>query len=417
MIKKKNLQFPEGFLWGAATSAHQVEGGNHNDWTEWEKANAERLAKEAKDNWQKWQQEKFPEMFDPQNYISGRACDHYNRFAEDFDIAKSLGHNAHRFSIEWSRVEPEEGKFNQGAIEHYRRVILALRERGLEPFVTLWHFTNPIWIRNIGGWENKGTINYYLRFVEKIVKSFPDIQYWTTFNEPNIYAGYSYIRGSQPPGVRNYFRAIRVVSNILKAHKQAYGVIHQHAKGSEVGLVNSVIYFDASNNFFINRLIKFFADYFWNFYTFNKISKFCDFLGLNYYTRKQTGLNLRSKKGEMTDLGWEIYPEGIYHIVKKFSKYNLPIYITENGLADADDSRREKFIGEHLYWLHRVIQEGADVCGYFHWSFLEIFEMVEMRGYWPRFGLVGINYDTMERRVKNSALIYKKIIEDGVEYD
>src|SRR4030042_6885352 len=139
MEENKTLKFPNGFFWGAATSAHQVEGNNHNDWTEWEKANAKRLACEAKAKWQPWQKEKFPEMFIPQNYISGRACDHFNRFEEDFDIAKSLGHSAHRFSIEWSRIEPEEGKFNEEAIAHYRKVISALRERGIEPFVTLWH--------------------------------------------------------------------------------------------------------------------------------------------------------------------------------------------------------------------------------------------------------------------------------------
>ncbi len=161
-------KFPAGFFWGAATSSHQVEGGNVNDWSEWEKANAQRLAKEAKQKWQPWQQERFPEMFDPQNYISGRACDHYNRHEEDFDIAKQLGHNAHRFSIEWSRVEPEEGKFNEEAIEHYRKVILSLRARGFEPFVTLWHWTNPLWIHDIGGPENKKFPLYFSRYAKYV---------------------------------------------------------------------------------------------------------------------------------------------------------------------------------------------------------------------------------------------------------
>lgn len=140
------FQFPKNFYWGAATSSHQVEGGNINDWSEWEKENTSRLANEAKNYWQKWQQEKFSEMFDSRNYISGKACDHYNGYKEDFNIAKSLGHNAHRFSIEWSRIEPEEGKFNEKEIEHYRKVILALRERGIEPFVTLWHWPLPLWL-------------------------------------------------------------------------------------------------------------------------------------------------------------------------------------------------------------------------------------------------------------------------------
>jgi beta-glucosidase len=158
-MKNKILKFPDGFLWGAATSAHQVEGGTKNDWTQWEKKNAKRLAKEAKTKWAIWQQKKFPEMFDPKNYISGRACDHYKKFEKDLDIAKSLNLNAFRISIEWSRIEPREGKFDEKEIRHYRKVIKAIRARDMEPFVTLWHFTNPIWIGKIGDWENKRTIN------------------------------------------------------------------------------------------------------------------------------------------------------------------------------------------------------------------------------------------------------------------
>ena len=162
---KGELKFPDGFLWGAATSAYQVEGGNVNDWSEWEKKNADRLAGEAKTKWQKWQQEKFPEMFDPKNYICGRACDFYNRYESDLDIAKSLGLNAFRISIEWSRIEPEEGKFDEREIEHYRKVIEAIRARGMEPFVTLWHFTNPLWLEEIGGVENNKFPSYFSRYV------------------------------------------------------------------------------------------------------------------------------------------------------------------------------------------------------------------------------------------------------------
>ncbi|HBC58793.1 TPA: hypothetical protein DCZ14_00005, partial [Candidatus Azambacteria bacterium] len=208
---KKNVAFPKGFFWGSATSAHQVEGNNVNDWSEPERQNAVRLAKEAKKYWRKWQQDKFPEMFNPENYISGKACDHYNRFEEDFDVAKSLGHNAHRFSVEWSRIEPEEGQFNEKEIEHYKKVVKTLRERGIEPFVTLWHWTQPLWIRDIGGWENKKTIDYFVRYVEKLAASFGDgVKFWIVVNEPNIYAALGYIRGDQPPGVKNIFKAIKV---------------------------------------------------------------------------------------------------------------------------------------------------------------------------------------------------------------
>jgi beta-glucosidase len=413
-MKNKILKFPDGFLWGAATSAHQVEGGTKNDWTEWEVKNAKRLAKEAKTKWEKWQQEKFPEMFEPKNYISGRACDHYNRYEEDFDIAQSLGHNAHRFSIEWSRIEPQEGKFDEKEINHYRKVLKAIRARGIEPFVTLWHFTNPIWIGKIGGWENRRTINCYLRFVKKIIESFPDVQYWTTFNEPNIYVGYSYIRGSQPPGIKNYIKAICVFRNILKAHKRAYSAIKKGANSSSVGLVSSVIYFDVLNDSFINRSIKYLADYFWNFYSFDKIIKSVDFIGVNYYTRKLINFDFRkSKKGKISDLSWEIFPEGIYQVIKDLGRYNKPIYITENGIADADDTKRKKFVKEHLQFIYAALRHGVDVRGYFYWSFLEIFEMVEMRGFWPRFGLVEVDYKTMKREIRPSAREYAKICKEN----
>ncbi len=169
------FNFPKNFYWGSATSAHQVEGGNINDWSEWEKANAEWLAKEATlrqaqgiNPWPDYILNNYPNPLQPQNYISGRACDHYNHFREDFDIAELLGHNAHRFSIEWSRIEPEEGKFDEKEIGHYREVVKALRERGLEPFVTLWHWTLPLWFAELGGFKKSINSFYFQRFVQRL---------------------------------------------------------------------------------------------------------------------------------------------------------------------------------------------------------------------------------------------------------
>lgn len=407
------LIFQKNFFWGSATSAHQVEGNNINDWSEREKQIAVRLAKEAKDRWQKWQQEKFPEMFNPENYISGRACDHYNRFEEDFDIAKSLGHNAHRFSVEWSRIEPEEGKWDEKEIEHYKKVIKALRERGIEPFVTLWHWTQPLWVRDIGGWENKKTIDYFSRYVEKLAASFGnDVKFWIVVNEPNIYAALGYIRGSQPPGVKNIFKAIRVFNNLTDAHKKAHQIIHKHGEAAKVGSANSVIYFDAgNNNFFVNRVLVFIADYFWNRRFFKKTGGFNDFIGANYYTRRLAGFSFGMEDQKpVSDLGWEIAPEGIYYVLKRLKSYNLPVYITENGIADAKDDKREEFITQHLRMVHKAIEEGVDVRGYFYWSLLDNFEMPEIRGFWPRFGLVEVNYLTMERKIRPSARAYAEII-------
>ena len=399
----ETLKFPKNFLWGAATSAHQAEGNNHNDWSEWEKKNAERLAKEAGEKWEKWQQKKFPEMFNPENYISGRACDHYNRYEEDFDIAKELGHNAHRFSIEWSRIEPEEGKFDEKEIEHYRKVILALRKRGMEPFVTLWHFTSPVWIRDMGGWSNRKVADYFVRYVEKIVSSLGEnVNFWITLNEPNIYSGLGYFRAVQPPGKRNIIKGIKAYLNLVRAHKKAYEKIHDIDHNAQVGFTNSVIYFPDK--------FLFWAEYFWNHLFIKLTQSSLDFIGCNYFTKADFHFNTRRMKiKNPTDLGWEIIPEGIYHIVMSCKKYNLPIYITENGLADAEDKKRTAFIRDHLFWLCRTIQDGANVKGYFHWSFLEVFEHVELRGFWPRFGLVEIDYKTMERKIRKSAWEYAKI--------
>ncbi len=414
------LKFPEGFLWGGATSAHQVEGGNHNDWSEWEIANAERLAKEAKDKWQTWQQERFPAMFDPQNYISGQACDHYNRYEQDFDIAKSLDHNAHRFSIEWSRVEPEEGKFNEAAIGHYRQVILALRERRLEPFVTLWHWTMPLWIRDLGGWENKETIEYFTRYTVKIVGALGEkVKFWIPINEPTVYVGMAYIIGAFPPRIKNYWRGNKVLKNLIEGHRRAYGLIHEKiGQNAMVGSSHNLHFHtphrkESWGDILLTRLLEYIADT----RSLNWSRSYQDFIGLNYYYRDTVRfgfggkyfclVDIKNPNEEVSNLGWDICPEGIYRVLKKIKRYNLPIYITENGLADARDGQRLKFIKDHLAQIQRALSEEIDVRGYFHWSLLDNFEWD--KGFWPRFGLVEIDYKTLERKIRPSALEYAKI--------
>jgi len=404
-----SLKFPKNFYWGSATSAHQVEGGNHNDWSEWEKINAKRLSKEAKIKWQPWQQEKFPEMFNPENYISGRACDHYHLYEQDFDIAKKLGHNAHRFSIEWSRIEPEQGKFNEKEIEHYRKVILALKKRGIEPFVTLWHWTNPLWIRDMGGWENKKITDYFERYAEKISNALGEnVKFWITLNEPEIYASNSYFAGVWPPQKKNLFAYLRVLNNLIKAHRKAYGVIKKANSNSKIGIAKNNIYFEAYQNKLVNRVLKKFIDWWWNFYFLNRIRNHQDFIGLNHYfhNRINYGFNKNENK-KISDIGWELYPEAIYYVLKDLKRFNKPIYITENGLADGGDKKRSWFILESLKNIGKAINEGVNVRGYLHWSLMDNFEWD--KGFWPRFGLVEVNYKTLERKIRPSALQYAKI--------
>lgn len=376
---QKNLKFPEGFLWGAATSAYQVEGGINN--CDWAKV-----------------------------YPAGIACDHYNRYEEDFDIAKSLGHNAHRFSIEWSRIEPEEGKFDEKEIEHYRNVIKALRARGMEPFVTLWHWTLPYWVAKMGGWEKRKTIKYFERYVEKIIEELGnDVKFWITLNEPEIYSGNSYLKGIWTPQKKNFISYFLVTCNLIKAHRKAYEIIKKINPAAQAGIAKNNIYFEAYQNKFVNRLLKKIIDWWWNFYFLNQIKNEQDFIGLNHYfhNRINRGFNKNENK-KISDMGWELYPEAIYYVLKDLRKYNKPIYITENGLADAADKNREWFIKESLKNIHKAIQEGVDVRGYLYWSLLDNFEWD--KGFWPRFGLVEIDYKTMERKIRPSAREYKKIV-------
>jgi beta-glucosidase len=410
MDKHYRINFPQNFLWGAATSSHQVEGNNYNDWSEWEKKNAGRLAKEAGRRWQKWQQEKFPEMFNQQNYVSGRACDHYNRFEEDFDIAESLGHNAHRFSLEWSRIEPKEGKFNGKEIEHYQKVINSLHKRGIKPFITLYHWTLPVWIRNIGGWGNKKTVKYFVRYVDKIQQSLKDVQFWITLNEPEIYTSNSYLAGVWPPQKKNLLAYLCVLHNLIKAHRKTYEVIKKTNPNANVGIAKNNIYFEAYKNKLVNRILKKFIDWWWNFYFLNRIKNHQDFIGLNHYFHNRINYGFNKNENKMvSDMGWKLFPEAIYFCLNDLERYKKPIYVTENGLADAGDENRKWFTEESLKNVARAIKEGVDVRGYFYWSLLDNFEWD--KGFWPRFGLVEVDYKTLERKIRPSAFNYEKIIE------
>ncbi|HUZ93137.1 MAG TPA: glycoside hydrolase family 1 protein [Candidatus Paceibacterota bacterium] len=398
------------FFWGAATSAWQVEGGIHNDWTEWELATAKRRALAAKD-------ESLPDFIlkgdpDPlreETYISGRAADHYNRFEKDFDIAKSLGHNAHRFSIEWSRIEPEEGKWNDAEIEHYRKVIDALRDRGMEPFVTLWHFTLPLWLEKKGGVRAKKFPEYFARYAAFTGERLKhDVKFWATLNEPEVYAAAAYFRGIWPPEKRGPYAFFAALRNLARAHEAGYHALKLVDSTFNVGAVVDRVFFESAGGF-VNDTLTRIAAAFWNGYFLNRTRRDIDFIGLNYYFRNRIdyGFN-KNENREVSDVGWELYPEGIYRMLTDLAKYGKPIYVTENGVADARDAYRAKFVADHIDWMKKAMAEGVDVRGYFHWSLLDNVELA--KGKWPRFGLVEVNYKTMERKIRPSAWEYKKII-------
>jgi len=369
------LQFPKGFYWGTATSAYQVEGGIKNDWG----------AAGGK-------------------YDAGVACDHYNRFEEDFDLAKQMNNNAHRFSIEWARIEPAEGKFNKDEIEHYRQVIQALKKRNLEPFVTLYHWTLPTWFVERGHWLNLGASQYFARFVEKIVNEYKDlVKFWITINEPNIYTSHSFIRGQWPPFNKSFYRTQQVLKNLVESHKKSYEIIHKIDPDAKVGIAN--------NNTNFKGILKFFSDYYWNHQFFQNIKNHQDFIGLNFYFSSSV-FDVVVKPKDVSDLKWGIEPRGIYGVLKGLKQYKKPIYIFENGLADAKDKKRTKFILEHLKWIHKAIEDGVDVRGYFHWSLIDNFEWD--KGFGPRFGLIEIDYKNNLKRIpRPSSKTYAEICKNN----
>lgn len=417
------MPFPKGFYWGAATAAHQVEGNNTNDWSEWEKKNAGRLAREAKGKFgylPNWKEIQF-EAEDPNNYLSGTAAEHWERYQEDFDILKDLGLNAYRFSIEWSRIEPEEGKFDEAAIEHYRQVLQSLRKKNIEPFVTLWHWTNPVWIAEKGGWENRDTIRYFLRYADRVALEYKDlVKFWMPLNEPGTFIGMGYVQGAFPPQKRlALFTANRVFKNLMRAYRQSYRIIHEHAPDALVGLSHYAACTLPYENKPWNKVLAKIIDYVRNWRFLDSIDDTNDFIGIQFYHTDHIKLtplwngrwgliDVKNPNTWTTDMGWDVYPEGLYHILKRAARYGKPIYITENGIADQFDRQRTRFIEAHVAQIERAISERVDVRGYLHWSLLDNFEWD--KGYWPRFGLVAVDRATQTRTVRESARKYAELV-------
>lgn len=413
MIKK----FPRGFLWGAATASHQVEGGTTNDWSEWEKENADRLAQEAPSKFGHlpgWTEKFGAEAARPENSISGIAVDHYHRYEEDFDIAKSLNHSAYRFSIEWSRVEPEKNRFDEQEITHYQNVVRALRARNIEPFVTLWHWTLPLWLAKEGGLLAPRFPEYFARYAEKMATALGnDVTFWVTLNEPDVVTGHAYLKATWPPQKKSFIKYLRANLTLIRAHKRAYVLIKKNIPGAQIGIAKHQLSFELGKNTFINRALKTYADYFWNRWLLNRLRNHQDFIGLNHYNRNVIDNGFYKNPNErLTDFGWEFYPESIYQALIELKPYHKPIYITENGLADRNDTLREEFLTRALTAVHRAIEDGAEVKGYLHWSLLDNFEWD--KGFWPCFGLVEIDRATQKRTVRPSARYYAEICQKNV---
>jgi beta-glucosidase len=384
--------FPEGFLWGTATSAHQVEGGNvHNDWWEFEK------------------------RFTP----SGAACDFLNRFEEDLDRARALGTNAFRFSVEWSRIEPRPGERDPEAVRYYERLVEACRERGLRPILTLVQFTLPRWCAEKGGWLAPETLEAFERHVRFVAQRFP-VDLYVTINEPNVQAGAGYMAGVFAPGKR--FRpdlTARCEAALVRAHTVAHRVLHEVLDEVEVGVSPHVIAWRRSGWDLAGLVAKQGEHFNWSFLDALP-PETLDFVGMNYFMSmpahalgalRFAGLLRRPAREGTSDMGWPIDAPGFEEaLVTAHRRYGKPIIVTENGIADATDMLRPRYLVDHVSALEGALRAGARVRGYCHWSLIDNFEWHE--GFAPRFGLYAVDYATQERKLRASGELYRLMIRE-----
>ncbi len=374
--------FPEGFSWGTATAAHQIEGGNvNNDW---------------------WAFEHTPGSVCSEP--SGDACDSFHRWPEDADLVAGLGLDNYRFSVEWSRVEPAEGEISRATLDHYRRQCAGLRERGVDPVVTFHHFTTPTWLTSKGGWESGLAVERFGRFCAVVAESLGDVMARAcTVNEPNIVATMGWHAGMFPPGKREVELSRRVAAHFVDAHRLAVESIRSAAPGVPVGLTLSMTDYQLApgGERQLASIRHHAEDIFLDAVTGD------DFLGVQVYTRMLVGPDGWAGNEEgvpVLDMGYEFYPASLGNCLRRAWDYTggtVPLLVTENGIGTTVDSQRVDYVRQALSGLLDAIDEGVDVRGYTYWSLLDNFEWAF--GYRPRFGLVSVDRTTFARSPKPSA--------------
>ncbi|MEE9617874.1 MAG: glycoside hydrolase family 1 protein [Anaerolineae bacterium] len=417
-MPEATFHFPSDFKWGVATAAHQVEGNNtNNDWWDWEQQEGH-----IKDG-----------------HKSGLACNWWENAEADFDRAAELGLNALRLSVEWSRIEPRAGEFDDSALERYGQMLRGLRERNIEPMVTLHHFTNPCWLAERGGWENPESISLFARFVRRVVESLGEhCDLWCTINEPNVYGYMGYLEGVFLPGESDFQAAMRVIRHLLAGHAAAYREIHALQSQARVGFAHNMRIFDPyTPRSLLDRRVARMVDKVYNQDILTTLTKgrwtlplglglawklrhTLDWIGLNYYTRdlvtfdytqSQTlfSRRLHADDAELLDGGYgEFYPRGMFRSLQRLARLGLPIYVTENGIPDDDDDQRPRYLLTHLHQMWHAIQLCYPVMGYYHWTLVDNFEWAE--GWTLRFGLFALDPETQARMSRRSADLYADVI-------
>ena len=409
--------FPEGFLWGTATAAHQVEGRNTNN------------------TWYAWEQE---EGRIAEGHTSGLACDWWGgRWREDFDRAEVAGQNAHRLSIAWSRIQPTPDRWDEEALDRYREMLIGLQSRKIMPMVTLHHFSEPLWVAEMGGWENEEIVDLFGAFVRRSVEALkPYCKLWVPINEPDVFTYSAYIEGVFPPGKQDLSAALKVMLHMVQAHAQAYHIIHELQPEARVGTALHYRGFKPATWLPVDRwAAKVFHTLFNDLFpraltdgVFNAILKHQklpeaagtqDFLGVNYYTTEKVRFDLLAgsqlftqltfpEKAALSETGFMAnVPSGMAEAVRWGEGYGVPIIITENGVEDSEDTLRPSYTLEHLHALWGAMNGNAVVEGYFHWSLVDNFEWE--RGWTQRFGLWGLDLETQARIRRPSADLYAEI--------
>jgi len=411
------MTFPPDFLWGTATAAYQVEGGNTNsDWWAWEQAGHIRGGVDGPNR-------------------STVCCDWWANAERDLDLAAELGTHAHRLSLEWSRIEPQPSVFDEDALARYREIIQHCRAVGLEPMVTLHHFSNPLWLVEKGDFNNDIVIDYFRRYAAKVVDVLGDlVPKWVTINEPMTYAVLRYLTGDFPHTRKGFGAFNEGLVNLLRCHAAAYHAIKERYPDAMVSTADNMQVFEAPadgtalDRWWARRVARLYNDAWpaalhsgvWHGLVGRKRIKHlagtADFSGINYYTRFYVRFPPRAGFIErewgpgavLSDENYgEVYPYGLYRMIQSVLRYGKPIYITENGLPDAADRLRPGFLLDHLRQLWHAISFCYPVMGYYHWSLVDNFEWE--RGWTQRFGLIALNQETQARVWRPSAHLYREI--------
>jgi len=422
-MPEASYHFPKGFLWGTATSSHQVEGNNSNN------------------NWSTWEDEPGKIVKDEK---AGLASDWWGgRWKEDFDHAAQTYQNTHRLSLEWSRIQPEKDRWNESSLIYYREIVSGLVQRGIKPMITLHHFTDPLWFSSIGGWENDNAPELFEQHVRRCVVALKDqTDLWCTINEPNLYALLGYIAGTFPPGKRGDFGALfRIYTNLLMGHALAYRAIHELQPEAQVGLaINRSLLVAGRRWNLVDRYFTHIANWIsgdafmrplqtgtlkllGKKATIAGIKGSQDYFGINYYYRQILKVAPFNKNGLYSKLSFEEdgeaspsgkfgnTPRGMFAALTWAKSFGLPIMITENGIEDAEDSLRRRYLLQNLHQVWRAANFNYPVRAYYHWSLVDNFEWAD--GWENRFGLWGLDTITQVRIRRKSVDLYSTICKEN----